>query len=224
MAQSLKIQELELVIFDMDGLMFDTERIAFTAWQKAASDHGYEIDDILFKSTIGANAERTRELYLKHFDEVFPYENIRNERLRIVEKMIKENGILIKDGLYEMLEYLRTTRLKKAVATSTSRERGIGLLKMAGIDTYFDYILCGDEVEKSKPHPEIFLKVAEKLGCLPEKSLVLEDSIAGIMAAHHAGMLSIMIPDMQEPDENVKTLFFKQMRSLHDVQLFLSLK
>jgi HAD superfamily hydrolase (TIGR01509 family) len=134
--------------------------------------------------------------------------------------MLEKHGISVKDGLYEILDYLSKTKVKIAVATSTSRERATSLLIMASVDHYFDYVLCGDEVENSKPHPEIFLKVADKLGCLPEKSIVLEDSEAGIIAAHSAGMSAIMVPDMKEPEPNIQALAFKQMSSLHEVKLF----
>jgi len=92
---------------------------------------------------------------------------------------------------------------------------------MAKIDNCFDYIICGDEINNSKPHPEIFLKVAERLCCLPERCIVLEDSNLGILAAHRANMLPIMIPDIMEPEEEVKKITYKQFSSLHDVKKFL---
>lgn len=113
------------------------------------------------------------------------------------------------------------SNIKKAVATSTSRKRALNLLKLASIYSSFDYVLCGDEIEKSKPDPEIFLKVSEKLGCSPQKCLVIEDSEAGIEAACKAGMFPIMIPDMKEPNDLTQTLIFKKMDSLLDVKYFL---
>jgi HAD superfamily hydrolase (TIGR01509 family) len=217
----MKIEKLELVIFDMDGLMFDTEKISFISWKNAACDFGYEVNEEIFKRTIGANLERTREIYLEHFGEKFPIDAIRNERLEISENLIKQNGVPIKDGLYELLDYLKKVDVKLAVATSTSRQRALNLLKIAGIDTYFDYILCGDEIKNSKPDPEIFLKVSEKLGCVPDRCIVLEDSVVGIIAAHRARMFPIMIPDMKEPEEEVRRLAYKQLGSLSDVKLFL---
>jgi HAD superfamily hydrolase (TIGR01509 family) len=215
------MKEIELIIFDMDGLMFDTERPAFIAWKEAAACCGYEVDDVIYKRTIGSNAQRTREIYLQHFGEAFPYERVREE-LRNLRSHAKETGVPIKDGLYELLDYLKKTKVKKAVATSTSRERALELLAKAGVIGYFDYVLCGDEIKESKPHPEIFLKVAGQLGCSPEKCLVLEDSEAGILAAHAAGMLPIMVPDMKQPEEEIKVLLYKQLLSLHDVKSFLA--
>ena len=211
----------ELIIFDMDGLMFDTEKISFVSWRDAAARYDYQIDDNIFSKTIGANLISTKEIYIKHFGSSFPIEEIINERVRISEEIVKLNGVPIKKGLYELLDYLGQSNIKKAVATSTSRNRALNLLKLAGIDNNFDYVLCGDEIEKSKPDPEIFLKVSDNLGCSPKKCLVLEDSEAGIEAAHKAGMFPIMIPDMKEPNELTKTLIFKKMNNLLDVKYFL---
>ena len=211
----------QLIIFDMDGLMFDTEKISFVSWRDAAARYGYTIDDDIFGKTIGANLTSTKDIYLKHFGRDFPIEEIVNERLRIAEELITLNGVPIKKGLYDLLDYLKQTNIKKAVATSTSRNRAMNLLKLAGVDTCFDYVLCGDEIEKSKPDPEMFLKVSDKLGCSPDQCLVLEDSEAGIEAAYRAGMLPIMIPDMKEPGKLTEKLIFKKMDSLLEVKCFL---
>lgn len=215
------MKKADLIIFDMDGLMFDTEKIAFISWKKAADNYGYDIDEEIFKKTIGVNLKRTIEIYMEHFGERFPVDAIKDERFEVAENLISLNGVPVKAGLYELLEYLKGTDVKMAVATSTSRQRATALLKMAGIDTHFDYVLCGDEIVNSKPHPEIFLKVSEKLCCMPENCIVLEDSEVGIMAAHKAGMVPIMIPDMKEPEEEVKKLTYKQLGSLHEVMAVL---
>jgi HAD superfamily hydrolase (TIGR01509 family) len=205
----------------MDGLMFDTEKISFISWRDAAARYGYQIDDEIFRKTIGANLISTKDIYFKHFGSSFPIEEIISERVRISDEIIRLNGVPIKKGLYELLDYLNRSNIKKAVATSTSRKRALNLLKLSGIDGVFDYVLCGDEIEKSKPDPEIFLKVSYKLGCSPKRCLVLEDSEAGIESAYKAGMFPIMIPDMKEPNELTETLIFKKMDSLLDVKYFL---
>lgn len=215
------MNKLELVIFDMDGLMFDTERIAFTAWRNAASEYGYEITEDIFKETLGVNIVLTGEIFIKHFGESFPFDIIKKIRFKIAEDLINIDGVPVKSGLYELLDYLKTLNIKIAVATSTGRVRAMTLLKMAGIDMSFNYVICGDEIINSKPDPEIFLKVADKLSCSKDRCLVLEDSEAGIMAAHKAGMLPIMIPDMKQPREEVKRMTYKIFASLYDVKIFL---
>jgi HAD superfamily hydrolase (TIGR01509 family) len=213
--------KIELIIFDMDGLMFDTEKISFVSWRDAAALYGYQIDDEIFRKTIGTNLIRTKDIYLNHFGSSFPIEEIISERVRISEEIIRLKGVPVKKGLYDLLDYLSQSNIKKAVATSTSRKRALNLLKLASIYSSFDYVLCGDEIEKSKPDPEIFLKVSDKLGCSPKKCLVLEDSEAGIEAAYKAGMFPIMIPDIKEPNDLTQTLIFKKMDSLLDVKCFL---
>lgn len=210
----------ELIIFDMDGLMFDTERIAYISWIQAALMYGYEIDEAIFKQTIGANLCKTKEIYVKHFGNGFPIAEVTYARFSIAENLIKTNGVEVKNGLYELLDYLKDINIKKAVATSTNRDRALSLLDRASIDTYFDYILCGDEIQHGKPNPEIFLKVAEKVGCQPKNSFVLEDSEVGVIAAYHAGMLPILIPDMIVPDEEVRILAFRQMENLLEARGF----
>ncbi|MFL0269297.1 HAD family hydrolase [Candidatus Clostridium radicumherbarum] len=213
--------QVELIIFDMDGLMFDTEKISYIGWKEAAIKYNYEIDEGLFQKTLGANLIRTKEIYLNFFGEKFPFEEIKNERVKIAEDIIKTKGIPIKRGLYELLNYLSQSNIKMAVATSTSRKRATDLLKLAKVDYIFDYILCGDEIINSKPNPEIFLKVANKFQCPPKKCLVLEDSEVGIIAASKAGMLPIMIPDMKKPIDDIQKLIFRKMDCLMDVKLFL---
>jgi len=213
--------KIELIIFDMDGLMFDTEKISFISLRYAAARYGYQINDEIFRKTIGTNLIRTKDIYLNHFGSSFPIEEIISERVRISEDIIRLKGVQVKKGLYDLLDYLSQSNIKKAVATSTSRNRALNLLKLASIYSNFDYVLCGDEIEKSKPDPEIFLKVSDKLGCSPKKCLVLEDSEAGIEAAYKAGMFPIMIPDMKEPNDLTQTLIFKKMDSLLDVKYFL---
>lgn len=215
------MRELDLIIFDMDGLMFDTERMAFASWQEAAVRQGYRMDRETYLKIVGVNIRKSKEILLTHFGQDFPVDRIRDEGFKITDGIIRLKGVPIKDGLHELLGYLAKSGIKKAVATSTSRERALALLKMAGIETCFDYVLCGDEIENSKPHPEIFLKVAAKLGCLPERCLVLEDSEMGILAAYEAGIPSILVPDMKEPSAEIRALPLKQMASLHDVRSFL---
>ncbi len=216
-----KQPEIDLIIFDMDGLMFDTEKISFTAWETAAKQFNYIIDKALFEKTIGANINKTREIYANHFGESFPFDLIVSERVKISDEIIKTKGVPIKKGLIELINFLDDSKVKKAVATSTSRKRALDLLNRVQIYNCFDYVLCGDEIKNSKPDPEIFLKVADKFQILPNKCVVLEDSEAGIVAAHQAGMMPIMIPDLKEPSEEVHSILFKRMDNLLDVKVYL---
>lgn len=214
-------EKIELIIFDMDGLMFDTEKTSYIGWKEAAKKYGYEIQKDLFEKTIGANLARTKEVFFNHFGDDFPFDLIKEARVNISNNIIKTSGVPIKNGLYELISYLNQSNIKKAVATSTSMSRALDLLRLAKIDNFFDYILCGDEIKNSKPSPEIFLTVADKLKCSPNKCIVLEDSEAGIIAAYKANMLPIMIPDMKEPSKEIQKVIFKNMENLLDVKVFI---
>jgi HAD superfamily hydrolase (TIGR01509 family) len=138
-----------------------------------------------------------------------------------VLKVINDNGVPVKPGIYELLDYLVEKKYKLALATSTSREKATNLLERAGIKDKFNVMIFGDEVVNSKPDPEIFLKASEKLGVNPEKCIVLEDSPAGIEAAYRAGMKGINIPDLKMPDEQIKKHAYKILDSLLDVRDYL---
>lgn len=215
------MNKIELVIFDMDGLMLDTEKISFMNWQQVAVKYGYNIDEEVFKMIVGTNAQRIRDTFLKLFGEEFPFDHIIAEKHNLFDTYVDKHGVEVKEGLYELLEYLDKIPVKKAVATSTRREGAVKLLTMTNIIQHFDCIVCGDEIKKSKPNPEIFQKAAEKLQCHSSNCLVLEDSEAGIRAAYDAGMYSIVVPDMKEPSEEIEKLAFRKFKNLLEVKNFL---
>ncbi len=215
------IKEIELVIFDMDGLMFDSESISFDSWNRSFSKHGYTLSIDVFKQTLGATREKTKEIFIELYGEKFPFEDIIDLRNNISRRMIKDDGVPIKKGLIELLNLLENKNVKVAVATSASRNRAKMFLEKSNVIGYFDYILCGDEVEKSKPNPEIFMKVCDYLSCNPRKTIVLEDSEAGIEAAYNANMLPVMVPDLIEPTKSVENMIYKKYNDLNEViQLF----
>jgi len=213
-------KELELVIFDMDGLMFDTERVSYLSFTEAVKFNGYDLDEETFRKTLGANLKKVEKIYRERFGENFPFEAVIQKKFSCAADYIQEKGVPIKEGLYELLDFLCEHKIKKAVATSSNREVTLTLLKMAGIDHKFEYVLCGDEIKKSKPDPGIFLRVAEKLNCHADRCIVLEDSEIGILAAHRAGMRAIMIPDMVKANEETKKIIFKEMKNLLEVKQY----
>ena len=208
---------IEAVIFDMDGLMFDTEIISFACWKTAASKYGYVIIEELFLKTLGQTVERDQEIYAEYLGEDFPFEAVKNERFRLGAEYLRTNTVPIKDGLLELLAYLKNRHYKTAVATSSPREIALPLIEKAGVANFFDNIACGDEITNSKPDPEIFLTAALKLGASPERCMVLEDSEFGITAASRAGMKTVLIPDLKDPSEEIKQLAFRQYKNLKQV-------
>lgn len=212
-----KMMNIELVIFDMDGLMFDTETVSREAWKIAGEKVNMPVDDELFSEFLGTNSKYITNLLINKFGEKSPYKELISERNIMADKLIDMNGLRVKKGLKELLAYLKENNIKRAVATSTSRARALKLLTLGEVVNEFDYIICGDEVTKSKPDPEIFLKVAEKLNVLPENCIVLEDSRFGVYAAKNAGMYPIMVPDLLTPDEELLGMIYKKADDLGQV-------
>ncbi len=212
---------IKLLIFDMDGLMFDTEKLIYRSWKESCKKYKQNISDDIFIESIGLNRKKTIEAYKKYYDESFPYEGIINETARIFDNHIRSEGVPLKEGLLELLEYNKKKQLKMALATSTKRDRTELMLNLSGTRKYFDLVLCGDEIINGKPDPEIFLKTAKKLNCRPENCIVLEDSKNGIIAAHKAGMLPIMVPDIIKTTKEIEDMVFKKFDSLKEVKSFI---
>jgi HAD superfamily hydrolase (TIGR01509 family) len=198
---------IEAVIFDMDGLMFDTEALNRKGWKAAGKLHGYEMPDELIYSHIGANVETTRRLMREHFGGGFDFDAVRRDRVDYAFRFIEENGTPLKPGLKELLAFLEKKGLKTAIASS-SEERFVRFyLEHARLGHEFDVLVCGDKVKKSKPEPDIFLLTLEELGVAAGGALVLEDSYNGIRAARRAGIRSIMVPDLLPSTPEMETLF-----------------
>lgn len=191
---------LELVVFDVDGLMIDTESVWKNAFDKAGDKYGIpNLGDTLFPSLIGKRLEDEQEL----LDRLLP-SDIQNQLInewRQIGLGSLEREVPVKPGLYEMLDYLEQHHIKMAVATTTRRELTEQRLKKIGVYNRFDYVLCGDEVTKRKPDPEIYLSVLHKMNTEAENAIVLEDSSVGVEAAYRAGIDCIQVPDLIAPTE-----------------------
>lgn len=211
------MENLKLVIFDMDGLIFDTERLSYESWKEAAKEFNIDFDLNLLYKLLGTNHESVRNTLHNEFENKINVDNYIMERNNIYLSKIMNGEVEKKKGIEELLKYLTDKNIKKAVATSSNREIAYKLLKDAGIYDYYDYILCGDEVKKSKPNPEVFLRVAEKLDIPANQCMVLEDSEAGTIAASRAKMTPVIIPDLKNPSEDIEKLAFKKLNNLGEV-------
>jgi HAD superfamily hydrolase (TIGR01509 family) len=212
------MKNVKLVIFDMDGLMFDTERVALNAWLKAGQVCGYDITEEMILEFAGRNKVDIGLILKKYFGEDFPYEKVRNERFADSDKLMLEKGVPIKEGLFELLECLEGLGIKKVVATSTARDRAEWLLSTAGVLKRFDTIICGDEITKGKPEPEIFLKACEKMNVDPKDAVVLEDSEPGLLAASRGKIKCILVPDLVQHPEEIEKLACAKVKSLLEVR------
>lgn len=191
------------VIFDMDGTMFDTEYLASKAWKRAGEELNYSITEDILSQVRGRNITDAIRIFSEIFGTDQVYKNAKVLRDRYVADMIKQNGIPIKKGLFELLSFLREIHTKMAVATSSECERAKKCLTAAGVYDYFDAYIYGDMVTNSKPNPDIFLMAARQLDVRAEECLVLEDSKSGIRAGKNAGMYPILIPDLTPPDKEM---------------------
>ena len=212
---------IKAVIFDMDGLMFDTEALAKKGWLIAGRELNLPITDELVYRVIGMNAASVRKTCMDYFGPNFDYDAFRGAVSGYMKKSLDEDGMPVKRGLPELLDYLKENRYQTAVASSSSRATVEDYLRRAGMEKTFSALVCGDMITRGKPEPDIFLKAAEELGAAPEDCLILEDSSNGIRAAHAEGMRVIMVPDLIEPTADLRAMASKVCGSLHDVIPFL---
>ena len=208
------MMEIKAVIFDMDGVIIDTEKLLVKYWCQAANEMGFPMT---YEQALNLRslAARYAEPYLKElFGESFSYRKVRSRRKELMEEDIEQNGIGIKPGLPELMAYLKKNGYKTAVATATDFDRAVEYLEKAGVYGSFDQLCCGPMVEHGKPAPDIYLYTAQKLGVEPSRCIALEDSPNGIISAHKAGMYPVMIPDLTQPDGELQKLIYRKCDDL----------
>ncbi len=205
------------LVFDMDGLIFNTERVVQRSWEWAGETLGYKHFGEHIYHTIGFNVNR-REVYFRqsvHPD--FPMTDFNVLTRKKFRDILDTEGIEKKPGIEELLEYASAEGYKIALATSSSREHASILMEEQGLLKYFDGAVFGDMVKMGKPDPEIYLEACRTIHTLPEHALALEDAPSGIRAAAAAGMRAIVIPDLVEPDEEILKLAWHRFDTLFDV-------
>lgn len=210
------------VLFDMDGLMLDTERLLYAAWQRAMADFGYEASEEVFLASVGITVQDTNQLLRATYGPDFPLEATNNRTGDYVWQEVDAAGAPLKPGLLALLDFLEAHGIAKAVASSSERSAIERLLGSVDLLPRFAAIAAGDEVEHGKPAPDIFLLAASRLGVAPERCLVLEDSEAGARAACAAGMTMIIVPDLKPPCDEVARLAAAVLPDLHAVQDWLA--
>jgi HAD superfamily hydrolase (TIGR01509 family) len=205
------------VVFDMDGLLVDTETVVYRALQRAAGGIGSELPFATFQRMVGLQHAASDLIVLKHFGEGFDL----GAWSDAVSAHFREElaaGIALKAGVLEILDALDALRLPRAIATSSSLESVQASLGPHSLVDRFHALITRDVQTKGKPHPEPFLKAAEALGVDPQNCLALEDSHNGVRAASAAGMMTVMVPDMLDPTEEMETLCVRIARDLHEVR------
>ena len=205
------------IIFDMDGLMIDSERVTYQEYVKKLHMLGHDdFTEDLYKHCLGKNKAGICKVFTDHYGDNFPMKEVWDDVHVWIDESLR-NHVPKKEGLDELLQYLKTHGYKTIVATSSARVRVDEILKNAEIVDYFDDSICGDEVKHGKPDPEIFLTACQKLGVTPDEALVLEDSEAGILAAYNGRIDVICVPDMKYPEPDYASKATKIVDSLKDV-------
>jgi len=204
-------------IFDMDGLMLDSEQVSNWAWVAAAREFGYDLPESALIPCLGQALlvfERTQK---QLFGESYPFEKVWDRKVELFNEYAEEKGIPLKAGLLCLLDLLDSFKIRKAVASSTARSQVEKRLKMTNLIDRFEVIVTGDEVKQVKPAPDLFIECAHRLKVNPGCCVVLEDSPHGVEAAIAAGMPVFLVPDIIPIPEKIKSMVIGIFPTLEDV-------
>jgi len=187
---------IQAVIFDMDGVLFDTERLGLAQQIQACREVGYAVTEALIMHTMGCSMLAGREIIQNALGQDFPYEKMIERWTELMYEDMALHGIPQKPGIKELLSVLTKKGIKTAVATSNNRSIAENYMKQAGFTNSFDAVVCGDSIQRSKPAPDIYLAAAQNLGVDPSTCMGVEDSVNGVRSVRAAGMVCVMVPDL----------------------------
>ena len=213
---------LKAALFDMDGLLFDTERLTMQAWDYAGEKMGLGKTGYMVLKTLGANPEASDAIWCREFGGRFDPEKLRAYTKEFRAQYFSTHPVPVKPGVDELLPFLQKRGIRMAVVSSTPERDVRFLLEKATVADFFETAVCGDMVERSKPDPEIYLTACSRLQVPPGDCIALEDSRNGLLAAHRAGCRVIMIPDLWQPDEEVRAFLYGKLHDLGQVPAFLA--
>ena len=210
---------IKAVVFDMDGVIFDSEKLYRKHWMITGAEYEIPRDMMheLCNLMAGSTKERNEIMMKSRFGEDFDYMAFRSKTMTRMDQDILENGVELKPGVIEIFDYLKAHNIKIGLATSTQRERAERNLTNAGIISYFDDIVYGGMVANGKPAPDIYIRACENLGVNPKNAIGIEDSINGVKSSAAAGLYTIMVVDLIEPTDEIRPLVHQIYDSLFDV-------
>ena len=210
------------VIFDMDGVIFDSERLVLEGWQEIAAKYGIKGIEEVLPRCLGVNAQATRKIFREYYGQDFPYDTYKKEASALFHSRYGNGKLPLKPGVKELLSYLKENGYLVGLASSTRQAIVEQEIRDAGLMPYFDNLVCGDMLKRSKPEPDIYLKACENLDVEPRMAVAVEDSYNGIRSAKRAGMVPVMVPDMVQPDEEMRSLAHKICKDLFEVKNWIS--
>jgi len=211
---------VEAVIFDMDGLLLDTENVYRRAMIASALGLGYDFPEDFCHSMVGAAETEIHLILRQRFGADFPIPKLFQD-CEVQMQRLLDAGVPVKAGAAELIGDLAARKLPMAVATSTIRRIAEHHLQRAGLLDHFNAVCTREDVARGKPHPDLFLKAASDLGVRAQRCLVLEDSYHGVRAAHAAGAMPVMVPDLLPATDELRALCVAVVRDLHDVRAML---
>ena len=207
----------QAAVFDMDGLLLDTERVCMQAFRDACEVLALPMLEDVYLGIIGCNAEGIERVIRTGYGIELDYPQLRTEWVKRYHPIIEQQAIPKKEGVMELLNWLRAQQIPIAVATSSHKKQAVAKLRLAGLTDYVDSLSTGCEVSNGKPDPEIFLLAAQRLHTPPERCLAFEDSSNGVRAAIAAGMQVHQVPDLVKPNADIIALGHTISGSLADV-------
>lgn len=206
------------VIFDMDGVIFDSENKVIECYEEVAARYGLDKVRETAIKCLGINATVTKQIFLETYGADFPYDTFKGEMSALFHSRYDEGRLPCKPGIEELLIYLKENGYKIGIASSTRYAVVHQEIRDAGLLPYFDHITGGDMLKKSKPEPDIYLMACESLGIEPSEAVAIEDSYNGIRSAYRAGMVPVMVPDIIGPDEEMRELSKVICKDLKEVK------
>lgn len=212
-----KMNPIHGILFDMDGVVLDTERLYARFWVEAAHALGYPMT---YEQALGMrslNSAAGQAKLESYFGPGVSRAQMRAKRVELMDAYVAQFGVEAKPGIQELLDYLKGQGIRTAIATSSPMERAKSYLDSLGLTAKFDMICSGHDVAQGKPAPDIYLKAAASIGVPPENCLAIEDAPAGIESAHRAGCMPVLVPDLDGSDEDMRKLLFAEADTLLEV-------
>lgn len=209
---------LKGILFDMDGVVLDTEKLYTRFWVEAGQSLGFPMTHEMGLGLRSLNGKAGAKRLKTYLGESADYEKIRQIRIQRMNDYIRQNGVETKAGIEELLRFLKTHGIRTAIASSSPLERIENYLSQTGLIGYFDELVSGQMVEKGKPEPDIYYLAAKKLNLNPSECVVIEDSPTGVKAGFEAGAVPVMVPDLDRPDERTKGILYAVAEDMYAMQ------